>query len=85
MWDTELEQAIAIIRQTRHMVALTGAGISTGSGIPDFRSPTGGLWERYNPAEVASIYAFKHDPARFYDWIRPLADIILHAQPQRSP
>ena len=84
MWDAELELAITIMQSARHMVALTGAGISTESGIPDFRSPASGLWERYNPAEVASLYTFKHEPERFYDWIRPLAEIILHAEPNSA-
>jgi NAD-dependent deacetylase len=76
--------AINLLRRARYAVALTGAGISTRSGIPDFRSPESGLWERYNPAEVASIYGFRHDPRRFYDWIRPLARIILEAQPNAA-
>lgn len=79
-----LDSAIQIIRHARYLVALTGAGISTGSGIPDFRSPESGLWERYNPAEVASIYGFKHHPEHFYDWIRPLINNILNAQPNAA-
>lgn len=70
-----------LLRRARCVVALTGAGISTGSGIPDFRSPHSGLWERHDPAEVASIYGFRHNPARFYAWIRPLARTILDAEP----
>jgi NAD-dependent deacetylase len=76
--------AVSLLRRARYAVALTGAGISTRSGIPDFRSPESGLWERYNPAEVASIYGFRHDPRRFYDWIRPLARIMLEAQPNAA-
>ena len=51
--------AVDLLRRAEHLVALTGAGISTGSGIPDFRSPASGLWERYNPAEVD-----------IYDWFQ---------------
>ncbi len=76
--------AINLLRRATYAVVLTGAGISTRSGIPDFRSPESGLWERYNPAEVASIYGFRHDPSRFYDWIRPLARTILDAQPNAA-
>jgi NAD-dependent deacetylase len=79
--DDALEAASALLRRARYVVALTGAGISTGSGIPDFRSPRSGLWERHDPAEVASIYGFRHNPARFYNWIRPLARTILEAEP----
>lgn len=76
-----LQPALDLLRQAQYVVALTGAGISTHSGIPDFRSPTSGLWEQANPAEVASLYGFRHNPQRFYDWIRPLAHLILEAQP----
>lgn len=55
-----------IVRSARSVVALTGAGISVPSGIPDFRSPGTGLWERVDPAEVAHIDAFREDPARFW-------------------
>ena len=48
------------------MVALTGAGISVPSGIPDFRSPGTGLWENVDPMEVAHVDAFERDPAAFW-------------------
>lgn len=62
-------------------MVLTGAGISTRSGIPDFRSPNSGLWAQFNPFEVASLSAFRYDPPRFYQWLRGLAVTILEAQP----
>ncbi|GJM41044.1 MAG: NAD-dependent deacetylase [Ardenticatenaceae bacterium] len=74
-------RAIELLRQAKTVVALTGAGISTPSGIPDYRSPDSGLWERGDPMEVASIYAFRHDPEGFFNWIRPLATTIFNAQP----
>ena len=76
-----IETALNLLQNAEYIVALTGAGISTRSGIPDFRSPESGLWERHDPAEIASLHGFKHHPERFYEWIRPLAHLILDATP----
>lgn len=82
--NNSLSKALERLRRAHYPIALTGAGISTRSGIPDFRSPESGLWEKFNPAEVANIQAFRHYPERFYEWIRPLAGTILHAQPNEA-
>jgi NAD-dependent deacetylase len=79
--DREIEQAVSLLRKARHTVALTGAGISTPSGIPDFRSPGSGLWERYDPMEVASLAVFRYSPERFYAWMHPFAQALLNAEP----
>jgi NAD-dependent deacetylase len=63
------------------MIAFTGAGHSTPSGIPDFRSPNSGLWEKDDPIAVASIWTFRTHPQSFYQWIQPLADTLLNAVP----
>ena len=76
-----IEHAADLLRRAHHAVALTGAGMSTGSGIPDFRSPGSGLWERVDPFEVASIFAFRRKPEVFFSWIRPLARQVIEAQP----
>ena len=55
-----------LIRGARSVVALTGAGISVPSGIPDFRSPGTGLWENVDPTAVAHIDVFRGDPVRFW-------------------
>ena len=47
-------------------VVLTGAGVSVPSGIPDFRTPGTGLWEKVDPVEVAHIDVFRRDPDRFW-------------------
>src|SRR4051794_11891855 len=65
------EELAALIRQSSFTVALTGAGISVPSGIPDFRTPGEGLWEKVDPMEVAHIDAFRSDPARFWRFYRP--------------
>ncbi len=79
--EARYRQARDMLLASDHTVVLTGAGISTPSGIPDFRSPGSGLWEYVDPFEVASIWGFREDPARFYRWIRPLAERIRQARP----
>lgn len=77
----DLQRACQLIRTAKHAVALTGAGISTPSGIPDFRSTGSGLWTRFNPMEVASITAFRLNPEKFYKWMQPMAKLIRDAKP----
>lgn len=72
------------IRQAKNTVAFTGAGISTPSGIPDFRSEESGLWENVDPQLVASIYGFRKNPKAFFDWVRPLAKKTIDAQPNAA-
>ena len=60
-----------LIRDADSVVALTGAGISVPSGIPDFRTPGKGLWENVDPMQVAHIDAFHRDTARFWQFYRP--------------
>ena len=64
----EIERLAQLVRDARSVVALTGAGISVPSGIPDFRTPQTGLWARVDPMEVAHIDAFASDPARFWSF-----------------
>ncbi len=67
--DRELTPArtlAGLIRDARSVVALTGAGISVPSGIPDFRTPGTGLWATVDPMEVAHISVFRRDPQRFW-------------------
>ncbi len=66
-----VERLAEMIRGSRCTVALTGAGISVPSGIPDFRTPETGLWANVDPMEVAHIEVFERDPARFWSYYRP--------------
>jgi NAD-dependent deacetylase len=79
--ETALDTVANLIRGSESVVFLTGAGYSTASGIPDFRSRSSGLWEQQNPFDVASLSAFKRDPTRFYQWFHPLAKKISAAAP----
>ncbi len=76
-----ISEAARLIRNSRGTVTMTGAGISTPSGIPDFRSPDVGLWMRFEPMQVASLSAFRHHPEQFYQWLHPLAVQMVSAQP----
>jgi len=78
---SNIQTAAEIIRASENTVVLTGAGISTPSGIPDFRSKECGLWTEFDPFEVASLISFRQNPEKFYKWIRPLAQKISEAKP----
>jgi NAD-dependent deacetylase len=73
----------ALVRERRPVVALTGAGVSTESGIPDFRSPTG-IWAEVDPFAVASIDAFRRDPERVWGFYRRRFRSLLDAEPNAA-
>ena len=73
-----------LIRSAGSVVALTGAGISVPSGIPDFRSPGSGLWERVDPMEVAHIDAFHRDPARFWSFYSTRFQTLADKEPNSA-
>ncbi len=75
-----IEAATEILIGSRATVALTGAGISVESGIPDFRS-AGGLWSRYDPAEYATIGAFRANPAKVWEMLFEMDAIVGQARP----
>jgi len=70
-----------LIRGADSVVALTGAGISVPSGIPDFRSPRTGLWENVDPMDVAHIDVFHRDPERFWNFYGERFQTLEHKQP----
>jgi NAD-dependent deacetylase len=74
---------IALVRERQPCLVLTGAGVSTESGIPDFRSPQG-IWADVDPLEVASIRAFRRDPERVWDFYRRRIQLLLDAEPNAA-
>jgi len=79
--DEQIISITQLIKNSHHMVVFTGAGVSTPSGIPDFRSAGTGLWQKDDPMLVASATAFKYHPDRFYRWLKPLLQASGEAQP----
>jgi NAD-dependent deacetylase len=73
-----------LIRAADSVVALTGAGISVPSGIPDFRSPGTGLWNNVDPMEVAHIEAFRRDPERFWSFYGARFQALEDKLPNRA-
>jgi NAD-dependent deacetylase len=74
------ERLAEVVRARQPCVVLTGAGISTESGIPDFRSGEG-IWARYDPFEVAHIDAFRRDPVRVWEFYALRLDALARAEP----
>lgn len=71
----KIKEGAGLIRRARKVVALTGAGVSTESGIPDFRGQ-GGLWSRFDPMEYGTISAFRADPGKVWAMLAELAEIV---------
>jgi NAD-dependent deacetylase len=79
-----VERLAQLIRDSDRTVALTGAGISVPSGIPDFRSPGTGMWENVDPMEVAHLDVFLNDPGRFWSYYRPRFGMLSEKQPNAA-
>jgi len=78
-----IDQAADWVLNSKLTLALTGAGISVESGIPDFRSAEG-LWAKYDPAEYATISAFRSDPPKVWHMLRDMDEVISRAKPNRA-
>lgn len=78
--DQRIEEAIGIIRQSGRITALSGAGISTEAGIPDFRGP-GGIWREPGLMDQLSLSGFRQDPESFYRTSMRLFSPIANAEP----
>jgi NAD-dependent deacetylase len=81
--EKRIHQAAEIICHSRMTLALTGAGISVESGIPDFRS-AGGLWARYDPAEYATISSFRQNPEKVWNMLKEMDDLVGRAAPNKA-
>jgi len=80
----EVERLAELLGRSRRAVALTGAGVSVPSGIPDFRTPETGLWAKVDPMEVAHISVFESDPERFWSYYRPRFQSLGDKVPNRA-
>lgn len=80
MNEDRIKQAAQMIINSKSTIALTGAGVSTKSGIPDFRGPSG-LWTKVDPSKFASINGFLSDPKAWWEMALELAPTILNAKP----
>src|ERR687885_291481 len=77
------ERLADLIRERQPCVALTGAGVSTESGVPDFRSPQG-LWAQFDPFEYGSIEAFRSDPEKVWRFYPPRFSVLTEAEPNAA-
>lgn len=76
----EIERLVEYLGASRAAWAFTGAGVSTPSGIPDFRSPDG-LWSRYDPERVSTVDAFRERPREFFAFWMERFDLMMRAEP----
>ncbi len=77
----DLPSVAEALRGARHLMVFTGAGVSAESGIPTFRDALTGLWQRFDPAELATPEAFRRDPALVWGWYEWRRARVLAAQP----
>ena len=83
MMEGLIGQAAEIIMNSKFTIALTGAGISVESGIPDFRSADG-LWSKFDPAEYASITSFRAKPEMVWEMLREMDKVVSQARPNKA-
>jgi len=81
--EAQLREAAKIILDSKLTLALTGAGVSVESGIPDFRSASG-LWAKFDPGEYATIDAFRHDPEKVWKMLQEMDALLRDAKPNKA-
>ena len=80
MNDDLIKKTAQVIHRSNKVVAFTGAGISVESGIPDFRG-AGGLWEKYDPSEYATIEAFHANPQKVWRMLKEMGSLLESSRP----
>jgi NAD-dependent deacetylase len=79
--ESLIESAVVALRNARHVCVLTGAGVSAESGIPTFRDALTGLWEKFNPEDLATPEAFERDPKFVWGWYEFRRDLVRKVEP----
>ena len=74
-------EVVATLQASRHVLVLTGSGASAESGVPTFREAQSGLWEQFDPHELATPEAFLRDPALIWRWYRWRRELVAGVQP----
>jgi len=82
--EEQIKQLAKLILDSKNIVALTGAGMSTESGIADFRSPGTGLWEKVDPYEYASIDSYIAHPTKNLEFMLETGKAIFSARPNKG-
>lgn len=80
----KLDKLYKMIKTSKSTMVLTGAGMSTESGIPDFRSPKTGLWEKMDPMEALSTEVLYNNPKKFYKVGYKILLSMKDAQPNKG-
>lgn len=79
--NSSILAAAGILAKSKRLAVLTGAGVSKESGVPTFRDAMDGLWEQYDPQQLATPYAFMENPKLVWDWYEYRRDLVGEAQP----
>jgi NAD-dependent deacetylase len=78
---SDLDAVREAVRAARHVVVLTGAGMSAESGVPTFRDAQTGLWAKFDPAQLATEDAFRANPRFVWDWYAMRREMVAKVQP----
>src|SRR3970282_1628204 len=81
MSDQLIQQTADVIRDSKQITILTGAGVSKESGVPTFRDALDGLWSKYDPQELATPQAFQRNPKLVWDWYEFRREMVRQARP----